>query len=732
MNMNDAPQTAESTSSISSVRRLIRVFNAGRARVRNEAGSSSFLVSLAASVDCRRTADPPRARAHRRRVRANPGAARPRAEPLRARGLLAALVGALRLQALGAAAAAAPARAASACSRGPGENAGVLDLGDGEAVAFKVESHNHPSAVEPFQGAATGVGGILRDIIAMGARPVALLDGLRFGAPDARVPARGRRDRRLRQLGRRADGRRRDRLRRGLRRQLPRERDVRRAAPGLAGDAREGVRAPGTCSCSSAPRPGATGSAARPCSRARSSARTPRRSGPPCRSATPFTGKRPDRGLGRAGRARPGRVAPGLRRGRVSPPRSRRWPARRGRRRPPRPRAAPRARPRALGDHDLGVPGADGRGRRPGRLAEVEEVCDRWELHHAVIGEVTRDGLPARALGRRGRRRDPRPRSSPTSVRATRSSRRPQPVPRAAPRRAVRSAKAGSTSSTTSWSARGRSAARARRGRAAAAAVVPRPRRLAPGPGARASSTRSAPGSQAVLGAARNVACAGGEPIGLTDCLNFGNPEKPEIGWELAQAIEGIAQAAEALGDPGRLGQRLALQRDRRPRDPADAGRRLRRPRRRTCAAIPGRWRAGDAVLLAAVPEGELDGGGRADPLPLAVGAAALARARRRLGRARRPRSTRPPPGAATADVALPPEPGDGARDRRLRARRTSPRLGACGPDPDRRSWPGDVRRLRHPRPRPRRRARHALRPARAPAPRPGVGRDRRLRPRAA
>jgi phosphoribosylformylglycinamidine (FGAM) synthase-like enzyme len=68
--------------------------------------------------------------------------------------------------------------------QGPGENAGVIDVGDGLAVAFKVESHNHPSAVEPFQGAATGVGGILRDIVAMGARPIALLDGLFFGAPD--------------------------------------------------------------------------------------------------------------------------------------------------------------------------------------------------------------------------------------------------------------------------------------------------------------------------------------------------------------------------------------------------------------------------------------------------------------------------------------------------------------------------------------------------------------------
>ena len=66
---------------------------------------------------------------------------------------------------------------------GPGENAGAVDVGDGLACAFKVESHNHPSAVEPFQGAATGVGGILRDIFAIGARPIAVLDSLRFGEP---------------------------------------------------------------------------------------------------------------------------------------------------------------------------------------------------------------------------------------------------------------------------------------------------------------------------------------------------------------------------------------------------------------------------------------------------------------------------------------------------------------------------------------------------------------------
>ncbi len=73
---------------------------------------------------------------------------------------------------------------------GPGENAGAVTLGDGLVCAFKVESHNHPSAVEPFQGAATGVGGILRDIFAIGARPIAVLDSLRFGEPDGSARSR--------------------------------------------------------------------------------------------------------------------------------------------------------------------------------------------------------------------------------------------------------------------------------------------------------------------------------------------------------------------------------------------------------------------------------------------------------------------------------------------------------------------------------------------------------------
>lgn len=68
--------------------------------------------------------------------------------------------------------------------QGPGENAGVVDIGDGQCVVFKMESHNHPSYIEPYQGAATGVGGILRDVFTMGARPIAAMNALRFGAPD--------------------------------------------------------------------------------------------------------------------------------------------------------------------------------------------------------------------------------------------------------------------------------------------------------------------------------------------------------------------------------------------------------------------------------------------------------------------------------------------------------------------------------------------------------------------
>jgi len=112
-------------------------------------------------------------------------------------------------------------------------------------------------------------------------------------------------------------------------------------------------------------------------------------------------------------------------------------------------------------------------------------------------------------------------------------------------------------------------------------------------------------GVQATLGAARNVASAGGEPIGLTDCLNFGNPEKPAIAHELAQAIEGIAQAAEALGIPVVSGN-VSLYNDADgssiPPTPVVGCVGLVPDVRR----MPGRWQSGDAVLLATSPDGSL------------------------------------------------------------------------------------------------------------------------------
>ena len=149
---------------------------------------------------------------------------------------------------------------------GPGENAGAVDVGGGLAVAFKVESHNHPSAVEPFQGAATGVGGILRDVFAVGARPIAVLDSLRFGEPERvraqlALPARARRgrDRPLRQLDRRPHRRRRDLLRVRLRAELPHQRDVPGAGAPRAADPLSGAPGRATCSCCSGPLTGRDG-----------------------------------------------------------------------------------------------------------------------------------------------------------------------------------------------------------------------------------------------------------------------------------------------------------------------------------------------------------------------------------------------------------------------------------------------------------------------------------------
>jgi phosphoribosylformylglycinamidine synthase len=447
--------------------------------------------------------------------------------------------------------------------QGPGENAGVLDLGDGLAVAFKVESHNHPSAVEPFQGAATGVGGILRDIIAMGARPVALLDGLRFAEPDwhfsravggighygncTGVPTVGGeavfdeayRDNCLVNA-----------MCVGL---LPVERLLRAKATAAghlvvlygATTGRDGIG-------------GASVLASQELDEGSAEKR------PSVQIGDPFTGKKliessvevVSAGLveslqdcGAAG------IASSLSE-----------------------MAADfgidvhldRVPLREEGMEPWEVMISESQERmiaivRPQMLEAVEAVLDRWELHHAVIGEVTDTGelralwagdvvgeIPARLLTEECPRYE--------VVQTPRA-----PVPE----RDVVDAPVASDALVEllgSPALRSREFVYRRYDQLVGSRTVRRPGldaavlRLRPsmrglavsldGQGRIARLDPFTGGALAVLEAARNVACVGGEPIGLTDCLNFGNPEKPEIGWELAEAIDGIAAACEALGVP--------------------------------------------------------------------------------------------------------------------------------------------------------------------------------------
>jgi phosphoribosylformylglycinamidine synthase II len=431
--------------------------------------------------------------------------------------------------------------------QGPGENAGVLDLGEGEAVAFKVESHNHPSAVEPFQGAATGVGGILRDVIAMGARPIALLDGLRFAEPDwmferavsgighygncVGVPTVGGEavfDEAY------AGNCLVNAMCVGL---LPRERVLRSGATVVgssvllygATTGRDGI-----------------GGASVLASQELGDEDVDKR--PSVQIGDPFTGKKlieasqelVELGLveslqdcGAAGLA--SALAEMARDGAGVDVELDRVPL----------------REEELEPWEIMI--SESQERMvcvTSRPEEVAAVCRKWELNHAVIGEVTATGdlrafhdgelvgdIPARLL----------------------TDECPRYVVPTAPR------KIEPATPALEPNLRSRQWVYERYDQLVGSRTVRRPGldaavlRLTPSSRGLAVSLDGPPlgerdpfraGALAVLDAARNVACCGGEPIGLTDCLNFGSPEKPEIAWELEQAIEGIALAADALGIP--------------------------------------------------------------------------------------------------------------------------------------------------------------------------------------
>jgi phosphoribosylformylglycinamidine synthase subunit PurL len=478
--------------------------------------------------------------------------------------------------------------------QGPGENAGVLDLGDGEAVAFKVESHNHPSAVEPFQGAATGVGGILRDISAMGAQPVALLDLLRFGAPDDHF------DRAVAGIGAYGNSV-----------GVPTVGGEAVFDPDYADNCLVNAMCVGLLPASRVTRAGATtvgtvlvlygattgrdgiGGASVLASQELGEGAAEKR--PSVQVGDPFTGNRlievslelVERGLveslqdcGAAGLA--SSLAEMARDGAGVDVHLDRVPLR-----------EPDLEP-----WEIMISESQERmvaAVAPERLAEVEEVLDRWELPHAVIAVVTDSGelrvffgdglvgaIPASFLT------DDCPRyelrlggGSPGNVPVDSANLEPKtPIferyDHLVGSRTVR-----------------------RPGFDAAVLRLSGNRGLAvsldgPPPGER-DPYRA--GRLAVYGAALNVACAGGEPIGLTDCLNFGNPEKPEIAWELAQAIEAIAEAAEELGIPVVSGNvSLYNETDGRAIPPTPAVGCVGLVRDVT--QIPSRWRPGDRIAL--------------------------------------------------------------------------------------------------------------------------------------
>jgi phosphoribosylformylglycinamidine synthase len=487
--------------------------------------------------------------------------------------------------------------------QGPGENAGVIDLGGGEAVAFKVESHNHPSAVEPFQGAATGVGGILRDIVAMGARPIALLDGLRFAEPDHHfrraVAGIGHYGNSVgvATVGGEAvfDESYRDNclvnaMCVGL---LPADRVTRARATAIgahivlfgAHTGRDGI---GGASVLASAELGEDDPDKRPS----------------VQIGDPFTGKKlieaslelVEGGLveslqdcGAAGLA--SALAEMARDGAGIDVHLDRVPL------------------RETGMEPWEVMISESQERmvavvRPQMLDAVRRVCARWELPCTPIGDVTETGalrvfhdgelvgdIPAHLLT------DECPRYE--VEREPHTSEQGDPSPH------NRSSKAWIYEQYDQLV--GSRTVRRPGLDGAVLRLRPTLRGLAvslqgPPPGER-DPYRA--GVLAVLGAARNVACAGGEPLALTDCLNFGNPEKPEIGWELEQAIAGLTAAAQALGIPVVSGN-VSLYNDTDgssiPPTPVVG-----------CVGlvpdvrfVPERWQKGDAVLLATAP-GELD-----------------------------------------------------------------------------------------------------------------------------
>ncbi len=460
---------------------------------------------------------------------------------------------------------------------GPGENAGVVDVGDGLAVAFKVESHNHPSAVEPFQGAATGVGGILRDIFAVGARPIAVLDSLRFGELDS-PRSRYLFDWAVKGIGHYGNsigvptvgG---EVYFEGAYEQnclvnamcvglAPRERLIRSAAAGVgnrlvllgARTGRDGIG-------------GASVLASAELSDEDESKRPTVQIGDPfeesklvecCLELLERDLLASLQDLGAAGlssssseMASKGEVGLDIDVSRVP------------------------LREADMEPFEIMISESQERMLcvvEPARLEDVLALCARWDVRATEIGEVTDtqhlrvfDGdelvgdMPVDALVDEVPLYDLEPEEPAAPVYPDPPARLPAEAPAgetllallASPNIASKrfvfeqyDSIVGSRTIRRPQSADAAVLVLENDGGSGAIAVS------IDGNGRRVACDPYTGAVEAVLECARNLACVGAEPLGLTNCLNFGNPEKPHIAWQLTRAVEGLRDACLALGVP--------------------------------------------------------------------------------------------------------------------------------------------------------------------------------------
>ncbi|HEV2791431.1 MAG TPA: phosphoribosylformylglycinamidine synthase subunit PurL [Solirubrobacterales bacterium] len=457
---------------------------------------------------------------------------------------------------------------------GPGENAGAVDVGQGYAVAFKVESHNHPSAVEPFQGAATGVGGILRDVFAIGARPIAILDSLRFGELDS-VRSRHLLDGAVRGIGHYGNSMGVATVGGEIYFEEPYEHNclvnamclglakiddmVRAAAAGIgnavvlmgASTGRDGIG-------------GASVLASAELSEGDDAKRPTVQIGDPFEESKllecclELLGKGllvSLQDLGAAGltssageMASAGGVGIDI------------------------DVAAVPLREADMEPFEIMVSESQERMLavvEPARVAEVRAICDKWQTASAEIGTVTesgairilRDGevvgeMPVEALVDGCPLYDLEPAEPEGWIYGNRTTL----AETAAPEEELLALLSSPSIASKRWAFEQYDSLvgsrTVRRPEQADAAVLQLPESgnaiavSIDGNGRRVACEPYNGTVEAVLECAQNLACVGAEPLGLTNCLNFGNPEKPDGAWQLDRAVTGLADACNALGVP--------------------------------------------------------------------------------------------------------------------------------------------------------------------------------------